>query len=60
MTLYYMEIETDGVVPEEDWVKVFRIIKKDVVGEEAFIKIEFGTVDDKDAKERYTGDTHLL
>lgn len=54
-----MEIETDGIVPEEDWMKVFRFIKYDVVGEEAFIKLDFGTVEDDDAR-KYTGDTNLL
>lgn len=60
MTLYYMEIETEGVVPEEEWIKVFRIIKKDVCGEQAFIKIDFGTVDDDDGRQYYSGDADLL
>lgn len=54
-----MEIETDGIVPEEDWMKVFRIIKNDVVGEEAFIKLDFGTVEDDDAR-KFTGASDLL
>ena len=59
MTLYYLEIETEGVVPEEDWIKVFKIIKEDVVGKDSFIKIEFGTVDDEEGR-KYTKDTDLL
>jgi len=35
---YYMIIDTDGVVPEEEWIKAFRLIKNDVVGEDSFIK----------------------
>jgi len=54
-----MEIETDGIVPEEEWVKVFKIIKHDVVGTEAFIKLDFGTVEDDDARE-FTGDPDLF
>ncbi len=59
MTVYYMEIETEGIVPEEDWFKVFRFIKYDVVGEESFIKLDFGTLDDDDPRE-YSGDSNLL
>lgn len=54
-----MEIETEGIVPEEDWFKVFRFIKYDVVGEESFIKLDFGTLDDDDPRE-YSGDSNLL
>jgi len=39
-----MIIDTDGVVPEEEWIKAFRLIKNDVVGEESFINIEFGEI----------------
>ena len=59
MTLYYMEIETDGVVPEEDWMKVFRFIKEDVVGKDSFIKLEFGTIDNDDGR-KYTKGPDLL
>lgn len=48
---YYLEIETDGIVPKEEWVKLFRIIKEDIVGEEAFIKIEFGNIEDDNPSE---------
>ena len=51
---YYLEVETEGVVPEEDWIKVFRTIKDEVVGSDSFIKIEFGEVDDDGY---YSGDT---
>jgi len=44
-----MIIESDGVVPEEEWIKAFRLIKNDVVGEDSFINIEFGEIkDDED------------
>lgn len=46
MSTYYLEIECSGVVPEEEWFKVFRQIKEDIVGPEQLISIEFGTVDE--------------
>lgn len=41
MVNYYLVVETTGIVPEEDWIKVFHAIKE-AVGEESFIKIELG------------------
>jgi len=41
-----MIIDTEAVVPEEEWIKVFRLIKNDVVGEDSFINIEFGEIHD--------------
>jgi hypothetical protein len=55
-----MEIETDGIVPEEEWMKVFRQIKFDVVGKDSFIKLDFGQIEDDDARGKYTGDSDLL
>ena len=46
MTTYYLEIECSGVVPNEDWIKLFKIIKHDIIGAEQLIRIEFGTVDE--------------
>ena len=46
MSTYYLEIECKGIVPEEEWIKVFRQIKEDIVGPEQLIKIEFGTIDE--------------
>jgi hypothetical protein len=57
MSTYYLEIECTGVVPEEEWIKVFRQIKEDVVGPEQLIKIEFGTVDEDGL---HTDDTNML
>ena len=46
MTTYYLEIECSGVVPNEDWIKLFKIIKHDIIGAEQLIRIECGTVDE--------------
>lgn len=56
MATYYLEIESEGVVPDEEWIKVFRFIQDNVVGEEALIRIEFGTVDEDGV---HTGDFDL-
>jgi len=56
MVDYYLIIETTGIVPEEDWIKVFRAIK-DSVGEESFIKIELGEMEDEEVEDGFTTDT---
>ena len=57
MATYFLEIECKGVVPDEEWIKVFRQIKDDVVGEEQLIRIEFGIVDEDGL---YTNDVDLF
>ena len=47
-----MIINTTAVVPEEEWVKVFRLIKDEIVGKDSFIKIEFGELEDDDERDR--------
>jgi len=56
MVDYYLIVSTTGVVPEEDWMKVFRIIKQ-TVGEDSFIKIELGEYEGEKDGEGYASDS---
>jgi len=51
MVDYYLIINTTGVVPDEDWIRVFQLIREEVVGSDSFIKIEFGELDDEEDRE---------
>lgn len=60
MVDYFLIISATGIVPEEDWIKVFRVIKE-VVGEDSFIKIELGELEDeKDGFTTDSGNTTVL
>jgi len=62
MVNYYLIVATTAIVPEEDWIKVFRVIKE-TVGEDSFIKIELGEYEGEKDGEGFTtdsGDTTLL
>jgi len=56
MVKYYLILSTNEVVPEENWMKLFRVLKE-LVGEDSFIKIELGEYEGEEDGERFTTDS---
>ena len=46
--IYYLEMETEGIIPEEDFTELFRYIKERVVGSANLLSIEIGEVDEEE------------